>query len=274
MNKLYNNVILEDGFSSKPCDFSDTPYLKDRPDVIDVSAGRQLFVDNFLIENTDLTPEYHKAHKYEGNPVLFPEMPWERERSPAACPKSGGVWYDEEEKIFKMWYEGTWLGYMCYATSEDGIHWHRPILNDGKTNNILPYERGESDEETIGNGMYCNGATGLAKLRRDGFVSMNGEGKLTTRMLQFFGKEDMYVNIDGSVYAKIFDENGEVLASSVVFEGDSTCAKLTFDGFRISELNGKVFRIEFTVCGKLYSFGFADKSGDFGGAHAAGVVRV
>ena len=107
MNKLYNNVILEDGFSSKPCDFSDTPYLKDRPDVIDVSVGRQLFVDNFSIENTDLTPEYHKAKKYEGNPVLFPEMPWERERSPAACPKSGGVWYDE-----------LWIYYIAFAGDE------------------------------------------------------------------------------------------------------------------------------------------------------------
>ncbi|MDY5230976.1 MAG: hypothetical protein SPH44_07600 [Eubacteriales bacterium] len=31
------------------------------------------------------------------------------------------------------------------------------------------------------NGMYSNGATGLAKLRRDGFVSMNGIGALTTK---------------------------------------------------------------------------------------------
>jgi len=27
------------------------------------------------------------------------------------------------------------------------------------------------------------------------------------------------------------------------------------------------------VDGKLYSFGFADENGDFGGAHAAGVVE-
>ena len=72
MKKLYNNVILEDGFSSKPCDFSDTPYLKDRPDIIDVAVGRQLFVDNFLIENTDLTPEYHKAKKIRGQSRSLP----------------------------------------------------------------------------------------------------------------------------------------------------------------------------------------------------------
>ena len=37
--------------------------------------------------------------------------------------------------------------------------------------------------------------------------------------------------------------------------------------------NNKVFRIEFTVDGELYSFGFADENGDFGGARAAGVVK-
>lgn len=40
-----------------------------------------------------------------------------------------------------MWYEGTWLKNMCYATSKDGIHWERPDLGIVKgTNMILPYE--------------------------------------------------------------------------------------------------------------------------------------
>jgi hypothetical protein len=34
-----------------------------------------------------------------------------------------------------------------------------------------------------------------------------------------------------------------------------------------------VIRIKFYVDGELYSFGFADENGDFGGAHAAGVVK-
>ena len=72
---------------------------------------------------------------------------------------------------------------------------------------------------------------------------------------------------------KIIDENGKLIATSSIFDGDSTKAKLTFDTFNVSDLNGKVFRIEFTVKGKLYSFGFADKNGDFGGAHAAGMVK-
>ena len=125
----------------------------------------------------------------------------------------------------------------------------------------------------MSNGMYKNGATGIAKLRRDGFVSMNGDGKLLTRKLQFSGKTDMFINASGTVSAKIIDENGKLIATSSIFDGDSTKAKLVFDLLNISDLNGKVFRIEFTVKGKLYSFGFADKNGDFGGAHAAGMVK-
>ena len=35
------------------------PYLKEKPDVISVNIGRQLFVDDFLISETTLSPVYH-----------------------------------------------------------------------------------------------------------------------------------------------------------------------------------------------------------------------
>jgi len=128
-------------------------------------------------------------------------------------------------------------------------------------------------ETWITNGMYRNGATGIAKLRRDGFVSMNGKGTLLTRKLIFSGKKSMRVNAVGTVSCKILDESGSVIASSEEFSGDSTNARLSFNGFDVSELNDKVFRILFTVSGKLYSFGFADEKGDFGGAHGAGLIE-
>ncbi len=509
MEKLYNNIVLDDNFAKEMSDAQNVPYLKNPPEVIDVTVGRQLFVDDFLIEETDLEPEYHKAVKFEGNPVLKPEMPWETEQCPVACPKSGGVWYDEEEKIFKMWYEGGWLHNMCYAVSKDGINWERPDLGIVPgTNKILPYEGYDPDKlsedekylrpdstavfidynspdkyklflrnpgsfapgivatskdgthfenfkftselydrttifynpfrkkwvysirstETEGDywyrarryrecddflegakwseseehkwmicdgkdlpnpyigfkpqlynvdcvgyesimlgmfqimygpennvceaagvpkitelipmfsrdgyhfsrpsrdsiinasmfkgawdrgyvqsvggvtiihgdelwiyyigfagdeahaneswlstgGIYRNGATGIAKLRRDGFVSMNGKGSLITRKLQFSGKCAMYVNAEGTVSADILDEDGKLLDSSCVFCGDSTKAELKFSKLNIKDLNGKVFKIRFSVDGKLYSFGFTDQNGDFGGAHAAGIVE-
>ena len=103
MEKLYNNIQLEDNFFELPSDAQNIPYLKNPPEIIDVSVGRQLFVDDFLIEKSSLKINYHKAEKFTGNPIFFPETPWENEVSPGAAPKSGGVWYDEEEKIFKMW---------------------------------------------------------------------------------------------------------------------------------------------------------------------------
>ena len=510
MENLYNNIILEDDFAKDMSDAQHIPYLENPPEVINVTVGRQLFVDDFLIEETNLSPEYHKAKKFEGNPILKPETSWEKEQCPVACPKSGGVWYDEEEKLFKMWYEGGWLHNMCYTVSIDGINWERPDLGIVKgTNKILPYTGYETekffvdetylrpdstagvidynspdkyklflrnpggyspgivatskdgthfenfkltsglydrstifynpfrkkwvysirstetdadgrwfrarryrecddflegaawsgaeehkwmecDEQDIPNpylgfkpqlynvdcvgyesimlgmfqimygpekpvceaagvpkitelmpmysrdgyhfsrpsrdsiinasihkgswdrgyvqsvggvtiihgdelwiyyigfagdeahagenwlesgGIYRNGATGIAKLRRDGFVSMNGKGFLTTRKLEFCGKSSMFVNAEGRVSADILDENGNPLDSSCVFCGDSTKAELKFSKININDLNGKVIKIRFKVDGKLYSFGFADENGDFGGAHAAGIVE-
>ncbi len=117
------------------------PYLINPPRVIDVTVGRQLFVDDFLIEETTLSPVYHKAVKYEGNPVLKAETSWEIAHSPVACPKSGGVWYDEKEHLYKMWYEAGWLHQMAYAVSSDGICWERPDLDlCPGTNKILVYD--------------------------------------------------------------------------------------------------------------------------------------
>ena len=513
MEKLYNNIILEDNFGDTPSDALNVPYLKNIPEVICVSVGRQLFVDDFLIEKTDLVPNYHKAKKYEGNPVLSPVMPWETEGLPVACPKSGGVWYDEDEKIFKMWYEASWCRNMCYATSQDGINWNREDIGIVKgTNIILPYkhQRGDdpipfpndptylrpdsttvwidkdapkeeryklflrnpgggypgiigisgdginfrdfsyttligdrstvfynpfrkkwvhsvrsqdwhgvfercriyyecdgfmdaaswdrskqhywmrvdekdlphpeigekphlynvdcvgyesimlgmfqilygpdnntcakegrpkitelipmysrdgyhfsrpsresiinasikegtwdrgyiqsvggvtvingdelfiyyigfsgdasksADEESHSNGMYSGGATGIAKLRRDGFVSMDGKGTLLTRKICFTDKKTMHINACGTVKVELLDKEAKLLARSSVFSGDSTNAKVDLCGFDISSLENKPFRIRFTVDGSLYSFGFADETGDFGGARAAGVVK-
>ena len=149
MEKLYNNIVLGDKFPPK-YDISvlenqlPVPYLENPPEVINISLGRQLFVDDFLIEETTLSPEYHSAKKMEGNPVFFPQTPWEKgdDILPCAAPKSGGVWYDGKENKFKMWYEAGWLNQMAYAESDDGINWTRPDLDvEPGTNKILVYKK-------------------------------------------------------------------------------------------------------------------------------------
>ena len=98
---LYNGILLPkqwpprhlDPFSRKPMP---VPYLQSPPDVIRIDVGRQLFVDDFLIESTTLKREFHKAKKFAGNPVLAPETELEMNggHSPMACPFSDGVFYD------------------------------------------------------------------------------------------------------------------------------------------------------------------------------------
>lgn len=110
------------------------PYLDQKPDVIPVNTGRQLFVDRFLIAETDLESVYHTPNFYENNPVLEPDKDWENtiEGAPYAAPFSDGIWYDDKDGKFKMWYlagagrihkEDKQTFYTCYAESLDGKHW-------------------------------------------------------------------------------------------------------------------------------------------------------
>lgn len=80
------------------------PYLEKKPAVIPVNTGRQLFVDNFLIKETNLKSVYHTPNFYENNPVLEPDKEWEKTTQGAlyAAPFSDGIWYDEKDNKYKM----------------------------------------------------------------------------------------------------------------------------------------------------------------------------
>ena len=124
------------------------PYLQQKPEVIPVNMGRQLFVDSFLIEETTLVPVYHKPNFYAGNPVLEPTEKWEEttEGAPYASPFSDGIWYDDQTGKFRMWYlagagtihkQSNQTFYTCYAESEDGKHWTKPTLDLVPGTNIV-----------------------------------------------------------------------------------------------------------------------------------------
>jgi hypothetical protein len=114
------------------------PYLESPPAVIPIDVGRQLFVDDFLIEQTTLKRTYYTATYHPASPVLKPDKPWEQEgASPTAMVFSDGVWYDPQDRLFKMWYMGGYVKYTCYATSKDGIHWHKPSLDVRPGTNIV-----------------------------------------------------------------------------------------------------------------------------------------
>ena len=117
------------------------PYLVSPPGVIDLAPGRQLFVDDYLLESNGFTRAYHAPVKHPGNPVFCPVSPEERAAAfpPCAVAKCGGVWYDDADSLFKMWYMSGYLGHGALAVSRDGLHWERPARDVVPgTNLVLP----------------------------------------------------------------------------------------------------------------------------------------
>jgi hypothetical protein len=122
------------------------PYLLRPPAVIPIDVGRQLFVDDFLIEECELDRSSHSATYIAGNPILKPTTAWERFDEgehlgqpvrPTAMPFSDGVWFDPADRRFKMWYSGGYGGRICLAVSDDGVGWRRPVLDVVPGTNIV-----------------------------------------------------------------------------------------------------------------------------------------
>jgi hypothetical protein len=109
-------------------------------EVISIDVGRQLFVDDHLIEETNLERQYHYPEYCAENPILFADRDWEFQMNgaPYAAPFSDGVWYYEKDGLFKMGYKAGGGKYgdpsgraniTCYATSDDGTCWIKPALD-------------------------------------------------------------------------------------------------------------------------------------------------
>ena len=112
------------------------PYLVTPPAVIPIDVGRQLFVDTFLIEDTDLRRSFHAAEYYPGNPVLRPDRPWEANgKRLGAYSFSDGIWYDPQDRYFKAWYDSGLN--TLFARSVDGVHWEKPNLDVVPGTNIV-----------------------------------------------------------------------------------------------------------------------------------------
>ena len=145
--RLYNGIVLPQEWPPRTQDPESrepmaVPYLSSPPAFIPIDVGRQLLIDDFLIEETTLERSFHLPQKYVNNPVFEPETELELNGGicPVACPFSDGVFYDPKDQLFKMWYHAGWFDGTACATSEDGIHWDRPKLDvDPGTNRVIPY---------------------------------------------------------------------------------------------------------------------------------------
>ena len=154
---LYNGIRLPspwppavDTLTRQPMD---PPYMRSLPNSLPIDVGRQLFVDDFLIEQSTALRTYHQARYHPVCPVLLPDQPWETNTvskghpAPTAMVFSDGVWYDPQDRLFKMWYMGGYVQSTCYAESQDGINWVKPLLDvKPSTNCVLDKPR---DSATI-----------------------------------------------------------------------------------------------------------------------------
>jgi hypothetical protein len=152
---LYNGIVLPHSWppnravSMEP---ETPPYLVEPPGVIPIDVGRQLFVDDFLIDSTTLRRTFHKPVYHAANPVLQPDRRWEvldpttnsEAVSPTAMVYSDGVFWDPELRLFRMWYMGGYTGVTCCATSADGVSWDKPDLGIVAGTNIVVDEPRDS----------------------------------------------------------------------------------------------------------------------------------
>jgi hypothetical protein len=150
---LYNGIALPAKWPPAPPDLSrdlETPgYLKTPPAVIPIDVGRQLFVDDFLLAESTLKRTYHAAKYHPKTPVLRPDKAWEEgsEGGGVAMAFSDGVWWDPQDKLFKMWYMAGAARHTCYAASADGIAWEKPALDVKPGTNVV--QTGNRDSSTV-----------------------------------------------------------------------------------------------------------------------------
>lgn len=218
--KLHNGIVLPSEWPPKyevPSTRQEMPipYLKDKPEVIGVNVGRQLFVDDFLVSETTLERKFHTPKYYEGNPVLEPDKEWEKTEGglPYAAPFSDGIWYDEQTGKFRMWYMAGANGirkgdnqafYTCYAESDDGKYWVKPVLDVYNNTNVV--DTCVRDAST----MWLDKRESDPAKR---FKLFNIEKRATDKRWQFILK----YSADGIHWSKGVAQSGDVYDRSTVF---------------------------------------------------------
>ena len=194
--------------------------------------------------------------------------------------------------LFSIWYgqpkDRAKPNQLCVGFSRDGFHWTRPThepfipvsekFGDWNWGNIQSsggcclvvgdklyfYVSGRAGVQGAEASGVCS--TGLATLRRDGFVSMDAaaaEGTLTTRTLRFNGSH-LFVNAaapHGELRVEVLDEAGKPIApftrdACTAIVGDSVARRVAWKGGDdLSALRGRPVRLRFHLRdGALYSF--------------------
>lgn len=184
---LYNGITLAQPWPPRRQLFSvepeRPPYLASPPDVINIDVGRQLFVDDFLVDQSSLYREFHRAEYHPRNPLLTPDQQWEIDDpyavmtktapSHAAMVFSDGVFFDPADRLFKMWYMAGYQQHTALATSTDGIEWRRHHADVIRGTNIV--RKHHRDSSTVWLDLTERDRAARFKMA---WSSMEGNGRL------------------------------------------------------------------------------------------------
>jgi len=110
---------------------------------MDISTGRQLFVDDYLVESTTNVVRHWNRPVKEDAPVIWHGLPGavpsklsdarkilgpEDAEANTTAATDGGLWWDPTRKKFRLWYMADFYGDICYAESDDCEKWTFPDL--------------------------------------------------------------------------------------------------------------------------------------------------
>lgn len=122
---LYNGIHLAKNFPPRTTatqEFRTPYYINNPPRVIPIDLGRQLFVDDFLIESTTALQRVPHQAVQRSSPVLAPGVPI-----------SAGAWWNPSGNKYEMWYWDKLAPVpdsYRYAYSQDGLNWIKPTFPD------------------------------------------------------------------------------------------------------------------------------------------------
>ncbi len=109
------------------------PMVLSGAEPITVSNSSHLFLDDFLIDRmTNLRRQVHPPSKHPANPLIKQDFPWEKRM----IETYGTVLFDASIQKFRCWYlasespDSSPEYYVCYAESEDGITWKKPLVGE------------------------------------------------------------------------------------------------------------------------------------------------
>ncbi|MBN1492164.1 MAG: hypothetical protein JXA69_19790 [Phycisphaerae bacterium] len=148
---------------------------------VDIGDRRQVFIDKlFLAESRGVELVVHPPRK-TGEHTIPADRPWERGGiGPYSSVMKVGdtyyLWYHAMDSV--QWHTGDTNGCICFARSDDGVHWKKPELG------LIEYQGDKANNIVIG-----HGAAGL-RIGQDGmmvFLDPTAPAEQRFRMVARFG---------------------------------------------------------------------------------------